>query len=321
VDFRWWSGGFAHGLKQFDSAFVEFPAKVVQFHDKIAVKIEHDQVLSLEFQQFFKATFRFHNQLVVRHFVGSFAHCDATMHGGRTGGKNFLARFSKKELVRVRKSCQSSPAMNEIHPKQNYVVLDIETAGLPESEVIVPEFQPAANLRDPDKIKASIEEKKQAWRERMALSPLTGEIVAIGLTVHGEYASMLAIKHNEQEMIHLLFKQLSFPQTVVTFNGNTFDWPFILRRAAKHGIKPPSWLRDGRYWNRYLVDARELWTFGDRQCEGSLDTVARFLGVGQKSGNGADFAALLKSDPDKAIEYLRNDLRITAAVYERLKMD
>jgi hypothetical protein len=38
------------------------------------------------------------------------------------------------------------------------------------------------------------------------------------------------------------------------------------------------------------------------------------LGVGEKNGNGAHFAELLKTEPQAAIGYLRNDIRMTAGV-------
>ncbi len=121
-------------------------------------------------------------------------------------------------------------------------------------------------------------------------------------------------------MLAVLFGFMVTPKTVVTWDGNRFDWDFIFKRAWKHGMKPPAWLRDGRYWNRYLVDAREIWGLGDRDPKGKLGEVARFLGVGEKSGSGADFAKLLATDPEKAREYLVNDLRLTAKVYERINI-
>jgi len=52
--------------------------------------------------------------------------------------------------------------------------------------------------------------------------------------------------------------------------------------------------------------------------DGSLDSIAKPLGVGAKNGSGADFAALWQSDRAKVADYLRNDLQLTARVAEAL---
>ena len=53
-------------------------------------------------------------------------------------------------------------------------------------------------------------------------------------------------------------------------------------------------------------------------ARGSLDAIAKHLGVGAKNGNGADFAKLWQKDRAKAVEYLRNDVQLTAKVAEVL---
>lgn len=67
-----------------------------------------------------------------------------------------------------------------------------------------------------------------------------------------------------------------------------------------------------------MVDLREVWQLGDRQARGSLDSIARHLGVGQKNSDGAAFAALWQSDREKALAYLKNDLELTLKVAEAL---
>ena len=57
---------------------------------------------------------------------------------------------------------------------------------------------------------------------------------------------------------------------------------------------------------------------GDRQARGSLDTIAKHLGVGQKNGHGEDFARLWQTDREKALAYLRNDLELTGRIAEAL---
>jgi uncharacterized protein YprB with RNaseH-like and TPR domain len=115
-----------------------------------------------------------------------------------------------------------------------------------------------------------------------------------------------------------LLRADSNPATIVTFNGHTFDLPFIFRRCWAHQMQPPAHLRSGRYWSAYSLDLREVWQMGDRMAKGSLDSVCQALGLGKKTGDGAEFAVLIKTDPDAAIAYLRNDLVLTEALYKRL---
>ena len=209
------------------------------------------------------------------------------------------------------------------HPKHRYLVTDFETGPLPESELVVPEFEPAANLVDPKKKEASIANQKASWMEKLALSPLTGHICAIGIIDEdGQEHTWDTTQLSESAIIrHVIETYFSTPRTIVTWNGNKFDWGFLFRRCWRHGIKPPAWMRDGRYWNRYLVDVRELFHFYEKDPKGKLGEVMRFLGVGEKSGDGSQFYQLLQTNPKAAREYLVNDIRGTAAVYERIKQD
>ena len=105
---------------------------------------------------------------------------------------------------------------------------------------------------------------------------------------------------------------------MVGFNSHLFDLPFLIRRSWKHRVPVPVGLRRGRYWADQMIDLRDAWQMGDRQARGSLDAIAKHLGIGSKNGNGADFAKLWQSDRAKAVEYLRNDIKLTAKLAEVL---
>lgn len=216
-------------------------------------------------------------------------------------------------------------------------VFDIETAPLPESELaaLVPPFDPAevrtGNLKDPDKIAAKIAEAEANHRrdffERAALDPLTGRVLAIGLFENAERGTGSAefrIIANDDEAAMLgefwdaTRGEMGRVNQMIGFNTHLFDLPFLIRRSWKHRVPVPYGIRCGRYWGEESVDLREAWQLGDRQSRGSLDVIAKHLGVGAKNGNGADFAAFWQSDRAKAVEYLRNDLELTAKMAEVL---
>lgn len=54
----------------------------------------------------------------------------------------------------------------------------------------------------------------------------------------------------------------------------------------------------------------DFWSFGTRDSI-KLRDLAKFLGVGEKTGSGADFSGLYESDRNSAIDYLRNDVLLT----------
>jgi len=205
---------------------------------------------------------------------------------------------------------------------------DIETGPLPEDQLrnIMPEFSAPANYKDPEKIAASVEEQRARWMERAALSPMTGRILAIGYA--DDYGKPVINADPDEKAIILDFFACARAAGggtghLVGFNIFGFDLPFIVRRAWALGLRPPQCVMPTpRFWPSYLfTDLREIWGLGDRQPEGSLDVIARSLGVGRKAGNGAHFAALMAGTEEEraaAMLYLANDIELTRALYWRI---
>lgn len=227
----------------------------------------------------------------------------------------------------------------------NTIVFDIETGPLPESELaaVMPPFDPAevktGNLKDPEKVAAKIAEAETNHRrdffDKAALDPLTGRVVAIGVMLfdsRGEDGPTFAksgqfyiIGHDDEartlrEFWAAMRGDMGRIHPMIGFNIFGFDLPFLFRRSWKHRVVVPFGLRRGRYWSDQLVDLRDVWQLGDRQARGSLDSVARHLGVGAKNGDGKAFAELWRSDRKQAEAYLRNDVELTAKVAHALEI-
>lgn len=211
---------------------------------------------------------------------------------------------------------------------ESYAVFDIETAPLPEDQLkaSMPDFKPAANLKDPEKIEASIKEKREAYLRDAALSPLTGRILAVGVR---KPTGDLLIAHGEDEadilrkvMVQLgVYIQQQLP--IAGFASRTFDLPFIRFRCAVHGISSVRLMdryKGRTYWNECFVDLMEEVGMWRERSGNGLDAVCKALGIPGKTGSGAHFASLYKEAPESALDYLRNDLRATAAVYERIML-
>jgi len=200
-------------------------------------------------------------------------------------------------------------------PRETF--FDFETGALdPEQLAIIePEFKPARNLKDPVKIAADVQAKRDAWLEDAALSAITGRILATGRLCGGELKISTG---DEKDLLEEFWSDWREGGRFIGFNCFAFDLPFAIRRSYVHGLTVPPDVRAGRYWSAAVIDLREVWQCGDRQAEGSLDSIARALGLGGKAGNGADFANLLKTDEAAALEYLGNDLYLTCALAERM---
>jgi 3'-5' exonuclease len=212
------------------------------------------------------------------------------------------------------------------------IVFDIETGPLPESELaaLLPPFDPAevktGNLKDPVKIAEKLREAEEAHRreffEKAALDPLTGRVVAIGL-LYPELGEFHVIGHDDEaetlrEFWQACRGEMGRVNQMVGFNTHLFDLPFVIRRSWKHRIAVPFGIRRGRYWSDEMIDLRDAWQLGDRQARGSLDAIAKHLGIGAKTGEGKMFAELWQSDREKAVDYLRNDLQLTAKMADVL---
>jgi DNA polymerase elongation subunit (family B) len=202
----------------------------------------------------------------------------------------------------------------------HYTFFDLESSPLPvdQLEPLIPEFVPDQRLKDPDKIAASIAEKREAWLSRCALSATTGRIISASIARNNDAPEFICAP-DERTMIDVLIHDLSetiaLGGTAFGWNSSGFDLPFLAQRAAAHGIpafKMFTTSYRGRYsWNEAFVDVMQVWCGPYNRPDGmSLKNVALALGVGVKSGSGADFADLLKNDPVKAREYALNDVAL-----------
>ena len=200
------------------------------------------------------------------------------------------------------------------------ICFDCETAALPDStlESLKPQFRPAANLKDPEKIKASIAEQEAKWRDRAALDAKTARILAIGTLDEGGTNQALC-GDNEAGILEAFWDLWASGEKFVGFACHHFDAPLVWQRSIILNVRPPQDFMSGRYLSPRIIDLQSVWTCGSRDIAGqSLDAVCRACGLGGKTGNGADFGALWLSDRPAALEYLATDLELTWKLAERL---
>lgn len=196
--------------------------------------------------------------------------------------------------------------------KRPAVVFDIETEGLPPAEQIAafePDFEADARLKDPAKIKEDLAGKQAKWLERAALDAMRGRVLTIGVIID-EHA--IIWEGSEVEILTMFWSSWNgSARHHVGHNIKKFDLPFMIRRSFANGIKVPSDVLPGRYYNDLFLDTMDIWAAGEYGAMISLDYLSRALGVGKKTGKGKDFAALYRADREKALAYQHHDLQLT----------
>ena len=201
----------------------------------------------------------------------------------------------------------------------NYIILDIETGPLPEKQVrqFMTAIEAPSNYKDADKIKAYVADKEREFIEAAALKAHTGQVLAVGMTSNVTDIGGI-LTGDEAEIIDQTWNTWHLTSApIIGHNIKGFDMPFLIRRSYIHGIRPPANLMRGRYFDNRVIDTMEAWMAGT-QDRISLANLARALGVGEKTGSGADFAKLFGTDREAAIQYLRQDLSLTESVARRM---
>lgn len=209
------------------------------------------------------------------------------------------------------------------------LIFDIETEPMSELELqaLCPPFDPAkvkmGNVKDPVKVRQRLEEAEAShfadFCADAALDAGKSRLLAVG--IHRANAEIIWNRHDESEwaLIRGIWDRFSDESVVIGFNILGFDLPYLVRRSWLLGVPIPKACRNGGRFSSGFVDIMKEW-----QCQNyreefvSLDRLARMFGVGEKTGSGADFHKLAKSDPAAATEYLLNDLKLTKAIAERM---
>jgi DNA polymerase elongation subunit (family B) len=201
------------------------------------------------------------------------------------------------------------------------LVIDIET--MPNNDVLhlLPTPKVASNLKDPVKIEAAITEGREKQIEKMALSPLTGIIACIGVYSEAGEATLFA-GDNEKAALDMLWQIIEFKK-LITFNGKSFDVPFIFKRGIILGCEWATIPNMKRYTDRYKSDKHidlmaEFCNYGEYE---SLDTLARFiLGDKKVEFDFREIPELMKTTEgqERISQYCQQDCLLTWKLAKRM---
>jgi DNA polymerase elongation subunit (family B) len=228
----------------------------------------------------------------------------------------------------------------------NKLVFDIETVG--EDFELLDDATKENLTRWIKKESDSEEEYKVALedlKQGLGFSPLTGEVVAIGMLDYHKnegavYYQAPGQKNAEVTEEGITFKQMTEEdmlrkfwdaakhyQVFITFNGRGFDVPFLMVRSAVHGIRPSKDLMRGRYLYQHNPDAlhidlmEQLTFYGASRKKGSLHLWTRAFGIESPKAGGVtwdDVGPLFKKKKFLDIaKYNVGDIRATRALYEK----
>lgn len=226
------------------------------------------------------------------------------------------------------------------------LIFDIETVGINFETLDEPTQKNLTRWltreagEDEDKYSAKFKDLK----EGLGFSPLTGEIVAIGVydtvndqgvvyfqspgkkTEEYQEENFTFKPRNEAEMLSSFWAGVKKYGEFVSFNGRSFDVPFLMIRSAIHKIRPSVNLLANRYLNSQPESVKhidlfdQLSFYGASRRKGSLHLYCNAFGIRSPKARGItgdEVASLFAAKKYQEIaEYNSWDLIATAELYK-----
>jgi len=223
------------------------------------------------------------------------------------------------------------------------LVFDIETVGVDfdsldeTTQDVLTRWIKKESVSDED-----YDESLKELKEGLGFSPLTGEIIVIGVfdcdknqgavyfQAPGQNIKEFSegnIKFRqmtEKEMLENFWQGARNYQEFITFNGRAFDAPFMMVRSAIHKIRPTRNLVEGRYLYQQRdclhIDLLDQLTFyGAVRRKGNLHLWAKAFGIQSPKAEGItgdDVGRLFREKKFLDIaRYNVGDLRATRELY------
>lgn len=175
------------------------------------------------------------------------------------------------------------------------------------------------------------EDEQRYWDvayQKAALSAETGAVCAIGYrNDKGTVVIDHIIDTPEVVILSRFWEKFSgcriSNRSMIGFNCNRFDVPFLARRSWIQGVPVPDGLfTPTGYLCHLFVDLMLRWQCGDRQASISLDRACRAMGIPGKPDDctGEQFHQMLRLEGghEAALRYLENDLAMTFSLAQRL---
>ncbi len=125
----------------------------------------------------------------------------------------------------------------------------------------------------------------------------------------------------EREVLENFWKTIPHYAQFITFNGRTFDCPFLMLRSAMLGIKPARNLMPYRYSAAEHCDLLEQLTYYGAFRKFNLDFYCKSFGIRSPKSEGItglDLGPLFREGRFREIaEYCMRDVKATAELFRR----
>lgn len=212
------------------------------------------------------------------------------------------------------------------------IVFDIETLGFPlesfdqEAQTYLMRF-------------ADSDEKIEELKKNLNLHALTAQILCVALynpdTQRGKVFFQSARKEEfysddhscqyasgtEEEILRNFWEIIPKYDQFITFNGRSFDCPFLLLRSAKLGVQTTRNLMPYRYDSDIHCDLLEQLTFYQATRRFSLDFYCKSFGIESPKAKGITGLDMKKLFDEKRFrdiaDYCYGDVLATAELYRR----
>lgn len=225
------------------------------------------------------------------------------------------------------------------------LVFDIETVG-EDFDSLDKTTQEALSwwIKKEADTEAEYEKTLEELKGRMGFSPLTAEIVALGVLDYERnqgavYFQAPGEEFKEFEEDGIKFKQMAEKEMLenfwqganqydefISFSGRSFDVPFLVVRSAVHNIRPTKDLMSNRYLSSQSFGAKhvdlldQLTFYGAMRKRGNLHLWSRVFGIKSPKAEGIkgeDVGRLFKEKKYLDIaRYNVSDLRATKELYD-----
>jgi len=233
------------------------------------------------------------------------------------------------------------------------IYFDIETG--PQSNAAIKEvltykeeeFKPRGNTKKRETVAKQHEEwqadaplREAEWYSKQinkaALNPLVGRVIGVGWYSDAFGDTQIHMSNGpaaEKDLIECLLSEIGHVVDrggqVITYNGDAFDWPFLVLRCKVLGIDMGSYLKIkpfdkfGKTPESFIDIAKEWMLFGSRYNRSydmpKFEELCRVFGIKAKSQGfrGDQFHTMLATNPEAAREYLLEDVESLRLLAEK----
>jgi len=207
---------------------------------------------------------------------------------------------------------------------------DIETLPTNDQSVIdalAETITAPGNYKKPESIAEWMEQNKSAALKELvaktSFDGLYGRIACLAFADDDEEICATLPTDSEGDAIQRFYDLVPDRGTMTMCGHNIhgFDIQFLKHRSIILGIKPPlpiQRIMKAKPWSEEIADTMLMWS-DSREKRVSLDKLCRALGIpGKGDFDGSMVADTWPTDPQKVIDYCKDDVERTRQVYYRL---